>query len=87
MTEKSIRPSGSGTRYTFEVDRRASKPQIRHVIEAQFGVSVKSVNTLIRKGKSKKRYRSRSRTSIAPTKKAVITLAKGQSIAALTVKE
>jgi large subunit ribosomal protein L23 len=63
MTEKSLARPG---RYTFLVDRRATKPQIKAAVEVQFSVSPIKVNTLINKSEVKK--------------KAVVTLAKGQKI-------
>jgi large subunit ribosomal protein L23 len=62
----------------FKVANDATKPQIKAAIEAIYNVKVASVNTLVQKGKTKrwkgKPYR---RTDV---KKAVVTLAQGQSI-------
>jgi len=77
MTEKSLAKSG---RYTFEVDRRATKSQIKAAIEAQFSVSVMKVNTLINKSEAKKlRGRSENRNARL-SKKAIVTLGKDQKI-------
>ena len=56
----------------------ASKPEIKAAVEDLFKVSVTAVNTLIAKGKTKK-FRGRAGKRI-DTKKAIITLAEGQSI-------
>lgn len=65
-------------KYTFEVDRRADKPAIRRAVEDIFGVKVTRVNTLWVKPKPK---RVRAQPGLARTwKKAVVTLAEGDSI-------
>lgn len=87
MTEKSLKQTGASVRYAFVVDRRATKPQIKAAVETQFGVAVSRVNTTIRKGVSKRQLKSRSRAAVAPAKKAVVTLAKGQKIDLLEVKQ
>ncbi len=62
----------------FRVAMNATKPEIRKAIEALFGVKVTGVNTLRVKGKTK-RFRGRlGRRS--DYKKAIVTLAEGQSI-------
>lgn len=62
----------------FEVAIDASKPEIRAAVEALFSVKVKGVNTLIQKGKAKVfRGRKGRRDDV---KKAVVTLADGESI-------
>jgi large subunit ribosomal protein L23 len=65
-------------RYTFEVDKRASKIEIAQAIEEIFKVKVTKVNTVMVKPKPK-----RVRYNIGYTrswKKAVVTLAEGDSI-------
>jgi large subunit ribosomal protein L23 len=62
----------------FEVAMSASKPEIRAAVEGIFKVKVTGVNTLIQKGKTKKfRGRPGKRDDV---KKAVVTLADGESI-------
>jgi len=79
MTEKSL-AGGRPGRYTFVVDRRATKRQIKAAVEAQFSVSVMKVNTLINKSEAKK-LRGRSKNKNARlSKKAIVTLAKNQKI-------
>ena len=62
----------------FKVANDATKPQIKAAVEALFGVSVTGVNTLTQKGKSK-RWKGRPYTR-SDMKKAIVTLAEGQSI-------
>jgi large subunit ribosomal protein L23 len=60
----------------FKVANDATKPQIKEAVEALFGRKVKSVNTLVSKGKTKK-WRGRPYTR-SDVKKAIVTLAEGQ---------
>jgi large subunit ribosomal protein L23 len=65
-------------KYTFEVDRRANKVQIREAVEEIFKVRVVKVNTAWVRGKPKRRGTSAGRTP--DWKKAIVTLAPGDSI-------
>lgn len=65
-------------KYTFEVDRKADKPMIRRAVEDIFGVHVTRVNTAWVKPKPK-RVRAQAGYTRA-WKKAVVTLAEGDSI-------
>jgi large subunit ribosomal protein L23 len=62
----------------FKVAERATKPEIKAAVEALFDVKVVSVNTLTQKGKTKRWKGKPYRRS--DVKKAVVTLAEGQSI-------
>lgn len=62
----------------FKVAPTATKPQIKAAVEALFGVTVKAVNTIVQKGKVK-RWKGKPYTR-SDVKKAVVTLAEGQSI-------
>ena len=53
MTERSY-DNMEEKKYTFEVDRRANKTQIKQAVEEVFGVEVEKVNTITRKGKKKR---------------------------------
>ena len=53
MTERSYE-NMEEKKYTFEVDRRANKTQIKQAVEEVFGVEVDKVNTITRKGKKKR---------------------------------
>lgn len=62
----------------FKVAQAATKPQIKAAIEAIYNVKVAAVNTLTQKGKTK-RWKGKPYTR-SDVKKAVVTLAAGQSI-------
>ena len=62
----------------FKVANTATKPQIKEAVERLFDVKVKSVNTLVRKGKLKRFKGVLGRQS--DVKKAIVTLAEGHSI-------
>ena len=77
VSEKSYALLDEG-RYTFVVHPDTNKTEIKQAVQAIFGVRVLSVNTLNRKGKRKRfglRYGQRK-----DTKRAVVTLAEGESI-------
>lgn len=77
VSEKSYANSDRG-QYTFVVDPRADKPEIKHAIETIFNVKVDSVNTLHRIGKKQRmRYGYGKR---ADQKRAIVTLKPGQQI-------
>lgn len=65
-------------KYSFEVARTASKPQIKQAIEAIFSVSVKNVHTMNVRGKLRRRGREFGYTR--DWKKAIVTLAEGDRI-------
>ena len=77
ITEKSTLLSEHNA-VVFKVANDATKPQIKAAIEALFGVSVTGVNTLTQKGKTK-RWKGRPYQR-SDMKKAIVTLAEGQSI-------
>ena len=62
----------------FKVADSATKPEIKAAVEALFDVKVVSVNTLTQKGKTK-RWKGKPYTR-SDVKKAIVTLAEGQSI-------
>jgi large subunit ribosomal protein L23 len=77
ITEKSTAASEQN-QVVFNVARKASKPEIKAAVEALFNVKVMAVNTLVRKGKVKRFRATVGRQS--DVKKAIVTLADGQSI-------
>ena len=77
ITEKSTMASEQN-QVVFNVARKATKPEIKAAVEALFGVKVTAVNTLVRKGKMKRFRGTVGRQS--DVKKAIVTLADGQSI-------
>lgn len=79
VTEKGTSLQEKANQYLFEVDRRANKLEIRRAVEQQFQVKVVAVNTMNRPGKAK-RQRTMSYGRRPSWKRAVVTLAPGQSI-------
>ena len=77
ITEKATLVSEQNA-VVFKVALGATKPQIKAAVEALFGVDVTGVNTITQKGKSK-RWKGRPYTR-SDLKKAIVTLAEGQSI-------
>lgn len=77
ITEKSTMASEHNA-VVFRVAGGASKPEIKAAVEALFNVSVTKVNTLVQKGKVK-RWKGKPYTR-NDVKKAIVTLADGQSI-------
>ena len=66
--------------YTFVVAPGASKPEIRDAVESIFDVTVLKVNTLNRKGKRKRNRRNFTFGTRPDQKRALVTLAEGDSI-------
>lgn len=62
----------------FTVAANATKPAIKKAVEGLFGVKVKSVNTLVRKGKER-RFRGRAAV-LSDVKRAYVTLEKGERL-------
>ena len=79
VSEKSYALLDQGV-YTFIVSPDANKVEIRHAVESIFGVNVVKVNTLNRPGKRKRNRGKATFGKRADTKRAVVTLAAGQSI-------
>lgn len=77
VTEKSMMGSQHG-QVTFNVPLDATKPDIKSAVEALFSVKVTAVNTVLTKGKTKRFKGILGRRS--DTKKAIVTLAEGQTI-------
>ena len=82
ITEKMTAISEKLNRYAFIVDKRANKLQIKKAVEELYGVKVAAVNTMNYEGKSKSRYTKSGVISgkASDTKKAIVTLAEGESI-------
>ena len=77
ITEKTTLVSENNA-VVFKVANGASKPEIKAAIEALFNVTVTKVNTILTKGKTKKWKGTPYKRS--DSKKAIVTLAAGQSI-------
>ena len=65
-------------KYCFEVDRKASKPQIKHAVEEIFNVTVTKVHTMNLRGKMRRRGMKIGYAS--DWKKAIVTLEQGDRI-------
>jgi large subunit ribosomal protein L23 len=82
ITEKMTQMGEKLNRYGFMVDKKANKLQIKKAIKEVYGVDVVDINTMLVTGKSKTRY---SKTGFitgrsSSYKKAIITLAQGETI-------
>ncbi len=77
ITEKSTMASELN-QVVFKVAGNATKPEIKNAVEGLFNVKVKAVNTLVRKGKVKRFRGVLGKQS--DFKKAVVTLAEGDTI-------
>ena len=86
LSEKSYKQIDNGL-YTFLVDKKSTKEDIAKAVEKQFSVTVKGVNVLNKIGKMKRINRTRKTTMVGGGKKAIVTLAKGQSIAMFTTEK
>jgi len=80
ITEKTMTEAAERNKFTFEVDSRANKTEIRRAVEALWGAKVTAVNTMTVRGKERRRS-FRYGVGRTPTwKKAIVTLAPGYSI-------
>lgn len=80
VTEKSMEQSEELHKYHFRVHPDANKIDIRHAVESLFDVSVTDVNTMMVRGKSRRRsYRYRVGKT-ARWKKAIVTVRPGDRI-------
>jgi large subunit ribosomal protein L23 len=77
ITEKGTMVSDKN-QVVFNVNSNATKPQIKAAVEGLFGVKVKAVNTLVRKGKVK-RFKGKA-ARLSDVKKAFVTLVEGEKL-------
>ena len=80
MALKTFNPTSAGRRHLIQVDRSQlwkGKP-VKALVEGLFGVKVKSVNTLVRKGKQR-RFKGQL-AMLSDVKKAYVTLEEGQRL-------
>ena len=85
LTEKSVRGESAG-KYTFIVNEKATKIDVKNAVKQLFGAKVAKVNIV--KGLPKFRF-GRNRKLIqkrVPTKKAIITLKKGEKLNVTKIK-
>lgn len=82
VTEKANALTEKLNRYTFKVTPSANKYQIKSLVESLYGVKVIAVNTMNYDGKRKSRYTKSGMLNgkVAAFKKAVVTLAEGETI-------
>ena len=83
ITEKSMQLVESNNSYTFEVDRKANKVEIKKAIEEIFGVTVVSVKTINVRPKKKRMGQYEGYTSAY--KKAIVKLIDTDSIEAFAI--
>lgn len=79
ITEKSMAKTAAGD-YTFEVEPRSTKRQIKQAVEETFGVKVLGVNTIKVAGKTRRAGRLRRQVKTNDRKKAIVRLMQGQKI-------
>ena len=79
-TEKTRYQAAQLRQYTFEVDRRANKVEVKLAIETIFEVDVLAVNVVNVPAKASRRYGRRRVMRRSPWRKAVVTLAEGQRL-------
>ena len=77
ITEKATLAS-EHNQVVFNVARTATKPEIKKAVEGLFGVKVKAVNTLVRKGKQR-RFKGQL-ALLSDVKRAYVTLEEGQRL-------
>jgi len=83
LTEKATLDSEMNNRFTFVVDHKANKLQIKAAIEEVYGVSIENVRTMrYGGGKAKRKYTARgiAEQRVALWKKAIVTVAEGETI-------
>ncbi|GAA4451982.1 MAG: 50S ribosomal protein L23 [Chitinophagaceae bacterium] len=82
LTEKANSQMESARRYSFMVDRKANKLEVKKAVEAFYNVKVTDVNTSVVPGKQKNRMTKTGLLSGMKSayKKATVTVAEGESI-------
>jgi large subunit ribosomal protein L23 len=78
ITEKATMIHANANQVVFLVASNATKPKIKAAVEGLFGVKVKAVNTLVRKGKMR-RFKGKV-ARLSDTKRAIVTLAEGEKL-------
>jgi Ribosomal protein L23 len=78
LTEKSLTLMETENKYTFDVEVKSNKVEIKQAVEAMFGVKVKKVRTMHVKPKTKRVGKYVGKTN--RRKKAIVTLAEGEKI-------
>src|SRR5215208_5640088 len=78
ITEKNVHKAERLSQYSFEINPKATKEDVRRAVETLFNVNVSKVRTQARRGKHR-RYRFRM-GELKSWKKAIVTLHKDQRI-------
>lgn len=86
VTEKSLALQTVG-KYSFWVDKTASKNQIVTSFKTVFGIKPLTVRTIIIKGKSKTEWKHRKTSYKSDLKKVIISIPKDKKIDILTIKK
>ena len=79
ITEKSMKDAGLG-KFSFRVVKSANKNEIKKEVEKRFSVNVTHISTNILKGKKIRVGAKRAEKGISDTKKAIVSVKKGQKI-------
>lgn len=82
ISEKAEMLTEKRNQYSFVVNRKANKLEIKKAVEEYYNVNVSAVNTMVVPGKAKSRFTRAGaiQGSVSPYKKAIITLAEGEEI-------
>ena len=82
LSEKVNKQTEKFNRYTFVVDRKANKLEIKKAVEEFYGIQVKEVNTLVMPSKAKSRNTKAGIVSgrKPAKKKAIVTIVEGETI-------
>lgn len=80
VTEKSLRMAREENAFTFYVDPRSDKREIREAIQVAYGVTVTDLKTVRLPGKSKRTGKRRLAQTAPDRKKAIVFLQAGQKI-------
>jgi large subunit ribosomal protein L23 len=84
QSEKTNKVLETERKYTFVVNKEATKADVKSAVEALWGVKVTQVNTVITRGKVRRRGMHPHLSTAA--KKAIVALAEGQSLPIFEVK-
>lgn len=87
ITEKSVRLANENNTYTFVVQTTANKNQISDSVEQLYSVDVVRIRTVVNQKETKRTGKRRTAVTTGKTKKALVTLKKGQSIDLFDISE
>lgn len=87
ITERSLQRANEENIYTFMVAKEANKNQIKDIIEHTFSVNVVAVRTITRQAGQKRTGRKRQVVAVSSTKKALVKIKEGQTIAAFDISQ